>query len=339
MLPDDRGFILVTVLLVIALLFPLVLAFNSRVQLNLIQAENFRNSVQALRIARSGVEGSIGILKADDPVYDSRRDRWGMAFPALALATGVLTVSIVDEDGKIPVNKLLKTTQPAQGTGAQQGQAPAPPADGAAAKAVEVDQEIDTRLRSLITKLGGKPEIVDALIDWMDADDEVTGGEGAENDYYKKLGQQCKNGPLDSLDELLMVKGFDRELVMEKKLREYLTVADVSDAKINVNTAPLPVLQAVLGTQTTALPQPLSESDIADIGHYRDEHELKALQDIGSAVRISQDQLGKISGLVKVNSTFFTVNSRYTIGKVVKNVEAMLKRDGTTVSTVSWREF
>lgn len=341
-LPDDRGFILVTVLLVIALLFPLVLAFNSRVQLNLIQAENFRNSVQALRMARSGVEGSIGILKADDPVYDSRRDKWGMAFPSLALAAGVLTVNIVDEDGKIPINKLLKTTQAAQpkegGSPAQQT-TPAPPASGTAVKTVEVDQEIDTRLRGLITKLGGKPEIVDALIDWIDADDDVTGSEGAENDYYKKLGQQCKNAPLDSLDELLMIKGFDKELVIEKKLKDYLTVADVVDAKINVNTAPLPVLQAVLGTQTTALPQPLSESDIEDIAHYRDEHELKTTQDIGSAVKISQDQLGKISGFVKVNSTFFTVNSRYTIGKVVKNVEAMLKRDGTTVSTISWREF
>ena len=46
-----------TVLIVIALLFPLVLAFNSRVQLNLTQAENFRNSVQALRMARSASRG------------------------------------------------------------------------------------------------------------------------------------------------------------------------------------------------------------------------------------------------------------------------------------------
>jgi general secretion pathway protein K len=341
-LRDDRGFILITALLVIALLFPLVLAFNSRVQLNLIQAENFKNSVQALLIARSGVEGSIGILKTDDPTYDSRRDRWGMAFPSFALAAGVLTVSIVDEDGKIPVNRIVKIVQPAQPKGGgtpPQGSTPAPAANGTPEKTTEVDQEIDARLRSLITNLGGKPEIVDALIDWIDADDDVTGEDGAENDYYRKLGRQCKNGPLDSLDELLMIRGFDKDLVVYKKLKEYLTVAQVGDGKINVNTAPLPVLQAVLGTQTTALPQPLNESDIEDIAHYREEHELKTLQDIGGAIKISQDQLGKISGLVKVNSTFFTVNSRYTIGKVVKNVEAMLRRDGITVTTISWREF
>ena len=61
--PNEEGFILITVLLIIALLFPLVLAFNSKVQLNLTQAENFRDSVQALRLARAGVEGAIGILR------------------------------------------------------------------------------------------------------------------------------------------------------------------------------------------------------------------------------------------------------------------------------------
>ena len=84
---DEKGFILVTILLVIAVLFPLILAFNAKVQLNLIQAENFRNSVQALRIARSGVEGAIGILKADDASYDAKTDKWAAAFPSLASGT------------------------------------------------------------------------------------------------------------------------------------------------------------------------------------------------------------------------------------------------------------
>jgi hypothetical protein len=46
-----------------------------------------------------------------------------------------------------------------------------------------------------------------------------------------------------------------------------------------------------------------------------------------------------VAPLVKVNSAYFTVNSRYTIGNVVKNVEALLNRNGTTVTTISWREF
>ena len=111
---NEQGFILVTILLVIALLFPLILAFNARVQLNLVQAANFRNSIQALRIARSGVEGAIAILKEDDPSYDAKTDKWALAFPSLAIGDGILSVSVTDEDGKLPINNLVTAVKSTQ---------------------------------------------------------------------------------------------------------------------------------------------------------------------------------------------------------------------------------
>lgn len=285
---NEEGFILVTVLLVIALLFPLVLAFNSKVQLNLLQAENFRNSVQALRMARAGVEGAAGILKTDDQTYDSPRDTWGTQFPSLSLGDGILMINIVDEDGKIPVNQVV------------------------ASNGSDVNKDVDMRLRSLITRLGGNPEIVDALIDWVDVNDEVTGSAGAEEEYYKERGYHCKNGPLDSLDELLTIKGFDKELVLERKLADYLTVAP-TDGKVNVNTAVPQVLYAVLGTETTALATPLNESDVEDLVHYREEHEFKSLKEIDGVVKITTAQLAAIMPLAKVNSSFFTVRSRKSV--------------------------
>ena len=337
---NEEGFILVTVLIVIALLFPLVLAFNSRVQLNLTQAENFRNSIQALRMARSGVQGSIGILKASDPTYDSPRSSWATGFPALSLGQGILKVSIVDEDGRIPVNNLVaSSTTPstsAPGTPANTAATGAPAPATAAAATATVNRDLNTQLRAIITTLGGKPEIVDALIDWLDPYNIVTGNAGVEDAYYRGLGYQCKHGPLDSLDELVLVMGFDKELVDDRGFRDYLTIAS-TDGKINVNTAPLEVLQAVLGTQTGTLAQPLSEADIEDLDRYRNGHDLKSLSDI-NAVKISSGDLSKITPLIKVNSSYFTVSSAYTLGKVTKNVEALLKRSGSTVSIISWRE-
>lgn len=252
----------------------------------------------------------------------------------------------MDEDGKMAVNNLVASaaataaktsavTPPASTTGTT----PAGTAQGkttAPTNPDEVNQTLNTQLRALVTRLGGKAEIIDALIDWLDLNDEVTGSGGAEEAYYKPLGYHCKNGPLDSLDELLLIRGFDNDLVNDRNLRADLTVAP-TDGKINVNTAPLEVFQAVLGTQTSLLAQPLSDADIEDLVHYRDEHDLRSISDI-MAVKISQGDLGKITPLIKVNSSYFTVNSKYTIGKVVKNVEALLKRDGTTVSIISWRE-
>lgn len=53
-------------------------------------------------------------------------------------------------------------------------------------------------------------ELADALIDWRDADGEETGLSGAESSYYIRMNPpyRCKNGPLGSIEELLMVRGF-----------------------------------------------------------------------------------------------------------------------------------
>lgn len=305
---------LVTILLVIAILFPLVLAFNSKVQINLLQAANHRDSVQAVRMARSGVEGAIGVLKSDDASFDTIRDAWAMGLPAIGTGDGTLEVKIADEDAKIAVNLLIGTN------------------------GIGVNKDLEQQLRTLIEKLGGKAEIVDALIDWIDVNDEVSGSAGAEEEAYREQGYVVKNGPLDSIDELLLVKGFDKELLFDLKLSEYLTVAPVSDGKININTAPPEVLRVVLGTRTVLLPVPLNDGDIDDIVRYREEHEFRSVKDLEQVVKISSTQMASITPLIKVSSSFFAVHSVYTVGRVSKNVDALLKREGQTVTTLAWRE-
>jgi len=51
-------------------------------------------------------------------------------------------------------------------------------------------------------------EIADSVLDWLDSDDEVRDS-GTESSYYtsQEPPYECKNGPLDSLDELLLVRG------------------------------------------------------------------------------------------------------------------------------------
>jgi type II secretory pathway component PulK len=54
-------------------------------------------------------------------------------------------------------------------------------------------------------------EAADSMVDWCDADENVTGSDGGESDYYlnavKGEPYSCKDGPLDTVDELLLVKG------------------------------------------------------------------------------------------------------------------------------------
>lgn len=56
---------------------------------------------------------------------------------------------------------------------------------------------------------GMTEEIADAILDWMDEDDEVRDAPGAEAEYYLALNPpyEPKNGPLETIEELLLVKG------------------------------------------------------------------------------------------------------------------------------------
>ena len=64
-------------------------------------------------------------------------------------------------------------------------------------------------LYNVLMKLPGMlAEVADAIVDWVDADDDARAS-GAESAYYSSLSTpyKAKNGPLNSLDELLLVKG------------------------------------------------------------------------------------------------------------------------------------
>lgn len=51
-------------------------------------------------------------------------------------------------------------------------------------------------------------DVVDSILDWLDSDEDRRPG-GAESDYYESLNipYSCKNGPMDSIDELLKIQG------------------------------------------------------------------------------------------------------------------------------------
>ena len=74
---------------------------------------------------------------------------------------------------------------------------------------------INTAGEDTLLALGGMtPELVDALMDYRDADAN-TRPVGAEQDYYDQLPHPyvIKNGPLMTVEELLLVKGFTAPLV------------------------------------------------------------------------------------------------------------------------------
>ena len=92
---------------------------------------------------------------------------------------------VVDEGGKLNINALIK-----------------------------LDPKGDMLFNALMKLPNMTEEIADAIVDWVDADD-VARRNGAESSTYEGLGQpyRAKNGPLNSLDELLLVRGVTPQLL------------------------------------------------------------------------------------------------------------------------------
>lgn len=67
---------------------------------------------------------------------------------------------------------------------------------------------------TLLLLPGATEDLVDAVLDWLDSDDQRR-PHGAESDDYSNRPPtvRCRNGPIDSLDELLAVRGMTPEIL------------------------------------------------------------------------------------------------------------------------------
>ncbi|NLB65689.1 MAG: general secretion pathway protein GspK [Lentisphaerae bacterium] len=96
------------------------------------------------------------------------------------------------------------------------------------------------------------PELIDCFMDFIDPGDEhrLHGAE-ADDGFYKSAGYEPKNAPLDTVDELLLIKGFTPAIVYggpptnprDEPLRGIAhLLTTFGDGKVNVNTASREVL-------------------------------------------------------------------------------------------------
>ncbi|MHB0959808.1 MAG: type II secretion system protein GspK [Pirellulaceae bacterium] len=80
---------------------------------------------------------------------------------------------------------------------------------------VTLDAIAENAGRDLLMALPGMTEdVADAILDWMDPDDEAR-EYGAETSYYQALTPpyHAKNGPLDTVEELLLVRGVTPQML------------------------------------------------------------------------------------------------------------------------------
>jgi general secretion pathway protein K len=222
-------------------------------------------------------------------------------------------LEIIDLVGKIPVNRLINQ-----------------------------DGEYNTKEKEILTRLLSMPrfnleqdkveDIVDSIKDWIDKDDESTRFV-AENSYYRTLDRpySCRNAALESLEELLLVKGITRELFYGtgdvSGISDYLTIH--GDGKININTADPVVLKA--------LSEDIDDDMVNEMIAYREdeENDLNSPEWYKTALGTNEPIIDP--DLITIKSEYFEIRSKGMDGSRSREIRAIVKRKDKNLSILSWK--
>ena len=272
---------------------------------------------------------SLGSGTADDPavggaVFDSLDEAWAFGVPFQAINNAVLQCTIDDEYGKINLNALID------------------------ARRQQPNETLEQALRFLFESRGAEEDPTDAILDWIDSDDDPRPN-GAETDYYQSLltPYPCKNAPLSSVEELLLVRGMTPELFFgnvdmgQLPLPELCTVHGQRNGRINVNTAEPEIL--------TAIGDSLGMAGLAEL--VVEERQRSPFQNNQDLVQrgilppqdTSGDPAARRSRPFTVSSTSYRLHGDGICGDSRVRIEAFLTRDPSAgidgIRLTDWKEI
>ena len=314
MLRDHAGMALVLVLLAVSFLVAVTVQLGSSVNWQMQGAAHLGTVVRLDAMLLSGLQLARAALWADQQKndFDCRLDDWG-AFGQEVLTDlfpeGSLEVQVTDLSGLLQVNGLVVT--PAQEEQAQ--------------KKKIVWKRFLLSGRFAVEDEDVAEALLDTLADWLDEDDEER-EYGAETGYYGSL--QPSYASADQailfLEELLLVKGWDKNLLYGDEehsgIIDYLTIYG-RDGKININTAPVPVLQALHPEMTEEL-----ASELVDFSSDRDNLEMLAQSDWYKQVSGFPGDIIFDPELITTESSFFKITITAGINGIKRTGTGIIQR-------------
>ncbi|MEQ9547572.1 MAG: type II secretion system minor pseudopilin GspK [Marinobacter sp.] len=295
----QRGVALIMVLLAMALVVMLATGMTQQQSVRVFRAGHYLAQQQGQSIALGAEAFARQILnrdfeqdKEDNLMVDSLDEFWAANSAVLPLdENGVVEIQIDDLGGRINLNDLVS-------------------ANG------QVDPLVRDRLARLLEALAISEISVDALIDWIDSDDQTVSAYGAEDGQYLMAdpGFRAANQPFVSVTELRLIEGMTEEVY--RRLKPHVATLPVTGIGINVNTATVPVLRS--------LHEELTQAQAESILEKRQEERFEDVQDFLALPEFSGLGL-KASGL-GVQTRFFEVVSRITYDDRVANLVSTVFR-------------
>ena len=189
----QRGVALITAILLVAIATMLATKLAWDNQISMRRTDTVLVQEQARFFATGAEAVAVDVLRQDDPAFDHLDEDWAQVIPPLDIGIDETTLGqmqgrITDAQSRFNLNNLV----PSQGA--------------------EVSERARAQLEKLIETLQLDPGLVDAIIDWIDADTIPLSG-GAEDDAYTSLNPpyRAANNYFNSVSELRSVAGMDAE--------------------------------------------------------------------------------------------------------------------------------
>ena len=331
----ERGMVLLAVLFFVLLASAGVATFLSRAVVDGMAARNRDAAAHAEALARGGVRLAIAALlqdilqeKEEQFEADTGQDLWARlgALPFPLEDGGLLQIKVEDAGRRLSLNALFS-------------------------KGKARDEKSEIFLGELLTKvieeIPVRPEqklyevevLTRNLIDWVDTDSvRVSGGE--EDDYYQAQSPpyRAANLPLLSVDELLLIEGFDAQLV--NALRPYVDVLPIVDADgVNPNTAPSWVLALLYHGQPGA-ERLASEDTVRRILDIREQNGILCADEANNPACTPMREVveGEVYPPPSFHADVFRVTAEARYGEVRRTVEAVVDRsDAEAPAVLAWK--
>ena len=223
----QRGVALITAILIMALITTLTFSLEWDNSLDLRRTYVSMYREEAIQAALGAESWVLGIMRQDmeDSETDHLGEIWASELPVLPLGAegdsiqGEIYGQIQDLQGRFNVNNLID----------QQG---------------EVDEASLEQFQRLLAALGIDVRFAGMTVDWIDADQDASFPDGAEDSIYTGIvpPYRTANQILTSTSELAALEGMDKATF--DTLLPHI-VALPGRTAINVNTATGPVLQSL----------------------------------------------------------------------------------------------
>lgn len=298
-----RGFVLISVLMLGVLLISCATSFSwfVRMQVRGMRRETISLSKRTLASVLANSVMSLLSEASSHTNYDSPVQRWYKPFIFSVPEMGIWIVQVTPLDDKIPLRNIFL-----------------PDGNTMRREFTEVWREMWNKLKHR--------ELEQLTLDFIDKNNRPRVGSREEKYFINRA-------PYDISELLILSNDITREIVYGEDgnlgLSDYCTV--YSDGKININVAPVHVMELLPGLDTGGLAQSIAE--------HRTENAIENFQDLQKIPGASARTSTRLTNIVSFKSRYFNIKLESMNEEDDETASFTVIFDRTAKKIVGWEEI